>query len=254
LQEMHPFTPTHYREILTAALKSGYSFRLFGEPAEDLTVYLRHDVDNSIADALAMAKSEQSLGVRSTYLFLMRSRNYNVLSGQSIAQIRDMAAMGHDIGLHHSCETGETLANGQSLAARIRADAALMSEQIDIPVGRFSLHNPAESDNFKLDVPGLINTYSAPYFKNIKYISESNFKWREGCPCAMFRERRHNVMQVLVHPMSYVADLSGDRDALLYFLRQKVCVLSKVNQEQNRTLRAEPVTMDEIADYLKAHP
>jgi len=252
-QESHPFTPQQYREMIATALAHGYQFLLFGERAERRAIYLRHDVDNSIADALAMARIEADLGARSTYLFLLRSPNYNMLSGDGVSQIQEIASLGHDVGLHHSCEPGETLNNGEALADRIRSDAAVLSQQIGRPVQHFSLHNPAEKDNFELDVQGLINTYSAPYFKNIKYLSESNFRWREGCPCAVFRTGKYETMQILVHPMSYAANLSSDRDALLYFLHQKIQSLSRVNQEQNRTLREHAISMAEIAEYLKSH-
>jgi hypothetical protein len=250
---LHPFTAAHYRTILVAALESGYRFALFGEPVDGRVIYLRHDVDNSIGDALKIAQIERDLGVRSTYLFLLRSQNYNLLCGVGISQIREIAALGHDVGLHHSCEPGEALQNDESLADRIRGDAALLSQQIGLPVRHFSLHNPAENDNFELDVPGLTNTYSAPYFREVKYLSESNFRWREGCPCELFRRQIYEKLQVLVHPMSYCEDLSGDRDALLYFLHQKIQLLSRVNQEQNRTLREYPVSMAEIAEHLKSH-
>lgn len=199
-----------------------------------------------------MARIEHCLGVCSTYLFLLRSQNYNLLCGSSVSQVQEMVAMGHDIGLHHSCEPGEAIDNGEELADRIRGDADLLGQQIGFPVRCFSLHNPAENGNFELDVAGLINTYSAPYFKTIKYLSESNFNWREGCPCGLFREGKYEAIQVLVHPMSYASSLAGDRDALLYFLRQKISQLSNINQLQNCSLRADPVSMAEIAEHLKS--
>src|SRR5947209_18661466 len=91
LPELHPFTPAHYREMLATALSQGYRFNLFGEPVQGRTAYLRHDVDNSVGDALAMARIEHSLCIRSTYLFLLRSQNYNLLCGGRVAPIPEMA-------------------------------------------------------------------------------------------------------------------------------------------------------------------
>ncbi len=247
----HRFTPEHYRTLLQAGLDSGYAFLLFGEAAKGRSVYLRHDVDNSVDDALAMASIEADLAVRSTYLILLRSRNYNLLAGDSIAKVRQIAALGHEIGLHHSCEPGDAVDGRRPLEQSIRADAALLEAQTGLPVRVFSLHNPAEKDNFALEIPGLINTYHSRYFREIKYLSESNFRWRDGCPCNLFLSQRYDVMQILVHPMSYAASLDSDREALLHFLTQKVRELSQINQDQNRVLRGDRVSIGEVADHLK---
>lgn len=253
MSDEHPFTLDHYRVLLQSATTGGYKFTLFDESAEGRTIYLRHDVDNSIDDALTIAKLEAGLGVRSSFLFLLRSRNYNLLAGDSIAKVRSIAAMGHAVGLHFSREPGDEPADtALPLSDRIRADAALMAQAVGLPIGLFSFHNPAGRDEFQIDVPGLINCYAARFFSDIKYISESNFHWREGCPCESLRSTRHPVMQILVHPMTYCDRLRSDRDALLYFLYRKLIELSGVNQEQNRNLRERPIDAAEIADYIRA--
>ncbi len=251
--DVHPFTREHYRAMLRTATASGYHFALFDEAVRGRTIYLRHDVDNSIDDALTIAGIEADLAVRSSYLFLLRSRNYNLLSGDSIAKIRTIAAMGHAIGLHFSREPGDEPADAPlPLTDRIRADGAIMAQAVALPIQLFSFHNPGERDDFQLDVPGLTNAYAAAFFRDIKYVSESNVRWREGCPCELFRSGGDAVLQILIHPMTYCDRLRTDRDALLYFLCRKLVELRDVNQAQNRTLRQQPIALGDIADYLRA--
>jgi hypothetical protein len=253
VNDEHPFTLEHYRALLQAAKESGYRFALFEEPAQGRAVYLRHDVDNSIDDALTIAGAEAELGVRSSFLFLLRSKNYNLLAGDSIAKVRSIAEFGHAVGLHFSREPGDEPAGTPlPLPERIRTDAALMAQAVGLPVRLFSFHNPAGRDEFQVDVPGLINSYAPRFFGDIKYLSESNFRWREGCPCEIFRSGRYPVMQILIHPMTYCDLLRTDRDALLYFLYRKLLELSQANQAQNLTLRQHPVGPEEIAEYLQA--
>ncbi len=74
----HPFTLAHYRRILMAARAAGYRFASFLEPpvGGDKRVYLRHDIDNDVGMARRMAAGEAELGVRATYLVMLRSANY----------------------------------------------------------------------------------------------------------------------------------------------------------------------------------
>src|SRR6185437_8736934 len=63
----HSFTLVHYRDLLQTAKRAGYTFALFEKPAEGRTIYLRHDVDNSIEDAATIAAIETELGIRSSF-------------------------------------------------------------------------------------------------------------------------------------------------------------------------------------------
>lgn len=246
----HPFSLDHYRTILNEGLAQRYAFRLIGEPVEGRTVYLRHDIDNSIDSALTVARIEAEMGVRATYLFLLRSANYNLMRGDAIGKVRTIAALGHLVGLHHSCEPGDIHPDDEPLAKRILADARTLEAQLRIPVRVFSLHNPGERDDFRIDVPGLINCYSAPYFADIPYLSESNFRWRNGCPCLLLREARYSALQLLVHPMTFCDRLESDRDGLLYFLHRKLVELRDVNVPQTGGLRDVGLSMTDIAAYI----
>jgi len=71
------FTLEHYKEIIANALSAGYKFSGFHEPATNMQVYLRHDVDVSIDMVLRMAQIDADIGVKSTFFVLPNSPTYN---------------------------------------------------------------------------------------------------------------------------------------------------------------------------------
>src|SRR5918995_3934541 len=64
------FDLAHYRELLGAAKAGGYRFARFGEDPDEGDLFLRHDVDLSLAAAVEMAELEAELEVQATYLLM----------------------------------------------------------------------------------------------------------------------------------------------------------------------------------------
>jgi len=247
------FTIEDYQAILNAARAHGYVFGRFTDPEPERAahvVYLRHDIDNCIESALRMAEVEARAGAVSTYLTMVRSANYNPFTRRSVSALRRVRDLGHEVGLHFTADEHEPDRLNADLAASIRADAGLLEEALGTPVRVFSFHNPTETEGFRIELPGLVNTYADRFFANACYLSESNMHWPEGSPVEVLAERRHRVVQVLVHPLSYRADFKSDRDVLFWFLRDTVQRLLSVNVTQNRVLREQDVTLADVAAYL----
>ncbi|MDW8337795.1 MAG: hypothetical protein RMM28_01470 [Thermoleophilia bacterium] len=176
------FDLDHYQEILEAARAGGYRFRTFGEPPQQGDLFLRHDVDLSLVAALTMAELEAELGVRTTYLLMTESVFYNLASREGVAAIARLRELGHAVGLH-------------AVYPRVELD------------GRFdrvlSWHNP-DPATMSEPVEGAINVYAAPYFSPQTYRSDSNQRWRAGCPHEELRAGAFPWLQVLVHPEIWV--------------------------------------------------
>jgi hypothetical protein len=172
----------HYREILEAARTGGYRFRLFGDPPERGDLFLRHDVDLSLEAALLMAEVEAELGVATTYLLMTESVFYNLASHEGVAAIARLRELGHAVGLH-------------AVYPRVELD------------GRFdrvlSWHNP-DPATMSEPVEGAINVYAEPYFSPETYRSDSNQRWRAGCPHEGLQAGAFPWLQVLVHPEIWV--------------------------------------------------
>ncbi|MGX1786698.1 hypothetical protein ACWIGM_08175 [Bosea sp. NPDC055332] len=94
------FTLKAYVGIVDAALAAGYRPMRVGDwldgarPGEPVII-LRHDVDRRPENALAMAHEEAARGAPATYYFRTVGSAFNP------AIIREIAAMGHEIGYHY---------------------------------------------------------------------------------------------------------------------------------------------------------
>jgi hypothetical protein len=190
------FTLDHYREILRAARDGGYRFAGFDGPPAEGQLLLRHDVDLSLEAALAMAELEAEEGAKTTYLLMTRSVFYNLASREGEAALERLRALGHRVGLH-----------------AVYPEAGL-DERFDRVV---AWHNP-EPAYMTAPIEGAANVMEATYFDPATYRSDSNHRWRSGCPHEELRAGAFPWLQVLVHPEIWVypgETMGSTMDAML---------------------------------------
>lgn len=259
IPESHPFTWEHYRKILSTGLGAGYRYARFRDDAIHLDdhrcsgnrlIFLRHDIENDIGAALHMASIEQDAGIAATYFVLVRSPNYNPAERKNANMLKEIGAMGHDIGLHFSLIDHPDADRPHELPAMIRGDADILASLLNRDIRAFSFHNPPPDDRRSVPVTGLVNAYADRYFKDAYYTSDSNVHWSDGCPCQTLRGTQHDVVQILAHPNAFPADLADDREVLLYYLGQKVTDLLTYNVENNRTLRTTGLPMADVLEWM----
>ncbi len=93
------FTHRRYAELIRALQGRGYGFLTFRELAAGHLAsphaLLRHDVDRLPGRALALARLEHGLGVKSTYFFRVKPVSFHP------GVMRAIAGMGHEIGYHY---------------------------------------------------------------------------------------------------------------------------------------------------------
>ncbi len=255
----HPFTWKHYREILSAGLEQGYRCTRFCDDPLDYSgrcakaekrLYIRHDIENDITAARQMAAIEHEAGICSTYFVLLRSANYNPAERRCVRMLEEIRSMGHDVGLHFSLIDHPALDQDHVLKDLIREDADTLSRILHFEVRTFSFHNPPEDGQISVLADGLINAYADPYFKHAYYMSESNLCWHRGCPCQVLRSGEHRVVQILTHPNAFSGNFSTDHDVLYYFLRNKIADLLVYNTAQNRCLRRNPLSFEDVLDLM----
>jgi hypothetical protein len=205
-----PFSLGAYRATIQAGLESGYRFLTFGAlaagvPDSGRQCLLRHDVDVSVEYALAMARVEAEAGVAATYFLMLRSPAYNLLGRHASLAVREMVALGHDIGVHFDAE--HPLVRLESLDAQVRQEAAMIGELAGTKVSAFSFHQPTpEILERRVAVPGLINTYNKDQLAGWHYVSDSNRSWKEKSGLQLLSDAVHPKIQLLVHPMWWVCE------------------------------------------------
>jgi hypothetical protein len=176
------FDLAHYRELLEAAKEGGYRFVRFRDEPQEGELFLRHDVDLSLAAAVEMAELEAELDVVATYFLMTESVFYNLASEEGVAAVERLRALGHAVGLH------------------------AVHPNVDVD-GRFdpvvSWHNP-RPEYMSDEVPGAANAYGRRYFAPETYRSDSNQHWRSGCPHEELRAGGFPWLQILVHPEIWV--------------------------------------------------
>jgi hypothetical protein len=202
------FSLDHYRDLLRAANAGGYRWSGFDRPPQAGDLILRHDVDLSLEAAVAVAEVEAEEGAWSTWFLMTRSNFYNLDSAAGERAIERLRALGGRIA-HHA------------VWPRVDLDDRF------VPV--VAWHNP-DPDYMQAEIDGATNVMRAPFFDPEHYRSDSNQRWRHGCPHEELATGRFEWLQLLIHPEIWAYDgdtmgetmrtfLDADRDVRLDHLR-----------------------------------
>jgi hypothetical protein len=202
------FSLAHYRDLLKAAKTGGYRWAGFERAPQAGDLILRHDVDLSLAAAVAVAEVEAEEGAWSTYFLMTRSVFYNLASNEGERTVARLRELGHRVG-HHAVWPNVDL-----------------DERFDALV---AWHNP-DPEFMQKDVPGAVNVMQVPFFDPEHYRSDSNQHWRHGCPDEQLAAGGFDWLQLLTHPEIWVYEgatmrasmdsfLDADRAARLEHLR-----------------------------------
>ena len=190
------FDLDHYRELLAAATLGGYRFADFSRDPEPGDLILRHDVDLSLEAAVELAELERDAGVRATYFLMTESVFYNLASPAGQAAIATLRALGHGVGLH---------------AVYPRAE---LDERFDPVV---AWHNP-DPEYMSAPIPGTTNAMEPRFFSPEHYRSDSNQRWRSGCPHEELAAGAFEWLQLLTHPEIWVYRGGTMRETMLAML------------------------------------
>ena len=207
------FTEASYRDIVEAA-KGRYAFEPFGTEATRPHVLWRHDVDYSVHRAVVLARLEAELGVRATYFLTLHSDLYNLLEPAVHDHVREIAALGHWIGLHFDAG----FAAGGDMDARAAWEGRVLSEALEVPVEAVSLHNPSVSgsDAFAAEqLGGMIHAGARSIRDRYAYVSDSNGYWRVDRLPEVIAEGAHERLHVLTHPEWWQEHPMSPRERIL---------------------------------------
>jgi hypothetical protein len=172
------FSLDHYRDLLRAAKDGGYRFAGFDREPERGDLILRHDVDLSLAAALAVAELEAHEGAWSTWFLMTRSVFYNLASKEGELALARLRELGHRVA-HHAVWPHVDL-----------------DERFDRIV---AWHNP-DPEYMRAPIDGAVNVMAEPFFDPGHYRSDSNQQWRHGCPHDQLARGEFDWLQLLTHP------------------------------------------------------
>lgn len=201
------FTEVNYRHLLTLAQKNYRFIQLheaFAEGSSPVLIW-RHDLDFSIHRALSLAKIEAEGEVSTTYLIHLHSQFYHWGEKIIADKIREIMALGHDIGLHF--DPGfyqERIQSENDLLKWLAWEKRLLETEFEQEIKVFSWHNPDVGGKWlSLDadyMAGMVNAYGKSLREQFGYCSDSNGYWRFERLEDVLRNGRHCKLHVLTHP------------------------------------------------------
>jgi hypothetical protein len=190
------FDLAHYRDLLAAARAGGYRFAFFDHDPAPGDLLLRHDVDLSLHAAIELAELEVEEGAAATYFLMTRSVFYNLDSADGEQALARLRGLGHRVGLH---------------AVHPHAD---LDERFDPVV---AWHNP-DPGYMRAPLDGAANVMEDRFFASDRYRSDSNQRWRSGCPHEDLAAGRFDWLQLLTHPEIWVYPGETMRETMLSML------------------------------------
>lgn len=212
--EQRSFSLAGYGSLLAAGSGAGYRFVTFadvaaaGDSLSGRLCLMRHDIDVNIRYALTLARLEAEAGVAATYFLMLRSPAYNLLGRAAAGAVREIVALGHDLGVHFDAQ--HPIVTDDNMVELALREAEIIAELARRPVRAISFHQPSRAIlDRDIDVPGLINTYSRRQLDGWHYVSDSNRNWRGQSPWDLLKGGEKERLQILTHPMWWVSDALG---------------------------------------------
>ena len=262
------FTYRYFKMLLLAA-KPHFEFQMFAKAPDVVSrpprraIFLRHDVDLCLEKALCMAQVESSVGVRATYMVSIDCPLYSLESEFQLNIVKQIAELGHDIGLHHIVDDKPTDKVGiDQLEAGMNFARRKLERLIDRPVNSFSFHRPTpEVLGGSLVMNGMVNAYSGDLMAC--YLSDSAGSWKGRDPLAHILSPRGRLFQLLVHPLWWGEDHMDPEDRLQEFFENRTqaspveeaeafdnILLSHLGRVRRRGLNSRPIGIDDIPQIM----
>jgi hypothetical protein len=206
---MREFSLEGYRHLLHAFATRGYLVRGFADAqASERHLILRHDIDISPEAALPIARVEAEIGHRATYFVLVRSALYNAFSAESMQAIENLAAFGHEIGLHFDA----SLYGGVELEDAAARECAALETMFKVKIETISFHRPGPSlCKHARTIAGRRHAYEPRFVGEMGYCSDSRGGWHHGHPLDHDAIAQGRAMQLLTHPIWWQSEAAASR-------------------------------------------
>lgn len=185
------FTYAGFRDFLNHAKRYGEFIPLKEWRAGG--IILRHDADLDVRFAHRLALLEADCGVRGTYFFMITGP-YNPLSALNRDVLREIFAMGFEIGLHFNPAVYEK----ERLKEAVTRELEMLGS-VGVPVRSVSLHDPTRYGSYPT-FANCFNAYDPRIFSDAVYFSDSGMGFRGKDPYIFVERRGDRTLQMLFHP------------------------------------------------------
>ena len=206
----YTYTENEYACLLDNLLKIWTPVFYDSDLTAEWIVLWRHDIDYSPQRALALARIETAKGMRGTYFFQLRSHFYNLLEPCIEPVIREIAELGHKIGLHFDPLPYYNAAYPnpeKHMAEQLAVEIDFFKKCFHLDIAAYSLHNPTiicdrfwEHKGHFFDVP-CADAVSPTH--NFLYVSDSRGGWRRRELPAIIAKGSDKRLHVLTHPVRW---------------------------------------------------
>lgn len=244
------FTYEAYGNLLNLLKSNGYEFKGYSDwNGSKKCVIMRHDIDDDIGMAYNLAAFERDGGVSSTFFVILTSDLYNVFSKKNADLLKEIADLGHEIGLHFDeMRYPEIIGDVDGIREKIIWEAGVLSEAVGKKICTVSMHRPSKNIlDADIEIPGILNSYSKTYFKDFKYLSDSRRRWRESVE-DIIAGGQYDRLHILTHAFWYHEKELGIHDSLEGFINRGNWHRYK-SIDDNFTNLDEVLTGDEILGY-----
>jgi len=216
------FNENYYKSLIrTAKIKYRIGTYLNCTDNGNIVIF-RHDIDLSPQRALNLAKIEHKEKITTTYFVDIHSRFYNAFEKTIANCIKDIKALGHNIGLHFdlSYYKKDQSVHNEALEKYLELEKNILENLLHISINVFSAHDPnANWLNYRQNtIAGMFNTYNKVIRSNFHYYSDSNYKWNIYQSTKSMRnileEGNEEKIQILTHPGWWVNDLKSSSECI----------------------------------------
>src|SRR3989338_1509368 len=212
MKESCSFKLEHYKYCLESAKRKGYKFLTLEEYIQNKSkvvrkekiILMRHDIDHKLSLAMNFAEIEKSLGIQTTY-FIRLHADYNPYRLENYKVIKNLTEMDHEVGLYY--DAGFARLFNENAEQFFKRDGVIFENIINKKISGISCHEPNNSKNeFTISDKNIAKfglkyqAYSPIFVKDMKYISDSSARWREGCMCN-FIEKETPKLYITTHPI-----------------------------------------------------
>jgi len=206
------FSYNGYRSFLKRILKKRKIVDFSSYKKENkLFLILRHDIEYFTEAALNLGRIEKSLGIQSTFFFLLTS-SYNIFSERNLFIVNELKKMGHKFGIHYDSYLIKKYK--LNFNSNLKLQIKIFESFFKIKINAISSHRPKLDFKYYND-QNILNVYDKLFQKKIKYFSDSQQVFRSNVDQLLMSDLN---LHLLIHDYTWSKkDISWEKNILNFF-------------------------------------